>query len=299
VLQFLEKWTAALGKPARCPNISHWRRQVAGDLVNAFDFSSPVYGLPKLPDPGALVPEVKYTPLPGNNAMPTQEPGRKPARPLPCQPNANLMDVGIDANSVLVASLELSNVAPFATKASHFSVYNNLAGVPSLAAYPGAFPSQYTLGVGEVQVGTGMVGASPGDTSYDITVVGPNRFLRRYTGDTEGAGADVWVKATYYEDDHHGHERDERHDRDDQPKLELLLSNDGKRNVTFTITFNNYSSRAAQTVRVSARDKETWLLDACGNSDGWYDLTITLSNDSSWSQRLTGHLETGRASISG
>jgi phospholipase C len=293
VLQFLEKWTAALGKPALCPNISPWRRQVAGELVNAFDFSSPAYGLPKLPDPGALVPEVEYTPLPGNNEMPTQEPGRKPARPLPFQPNANLVDLSTDVNGQLVASLELSNVAPFVTKASHFSVYNNLAAVPSLAAYPGAFPGQYTVAAREVSVGTGMVGASPGDTAYDITVVGPNRFLRRYVGDTEGAGADVWVEASYYDADQHGHESNT------QPKLKLLLKNDTKRSVTFTITFNNYSSRARQTVRVNAHDREAWVLDACGNSDGWYDLTITVSNDPSWWQRLTGHLETGRASISG
>jgi phospholipase C len=26
MLQFLEKWTTAIGKPAICPNISEWRR---------------------------------------------------------------------------------------------------------------------------------------------------------------------------------------------------------------------------------------------------------------------------------
>jgi phospholipase C len=296
VLQFLEKWTTALGKPALCGNISPWRRQVAGDLVNAFDFKSPVFGLPKLPDPGALVPEVEYTPLPGNNLMPTQELGRKPARPLPVQPNVNLVDLSIDASGRLVAYLELSNVAPFATKASHFAVYNNLAGVPSLSAYPGAFPGQYTVGAGDVSVGTGAVGATPADTAYDITVVGPNRFLRRYIGDTEAAGAEAWVEASYYDEDKHGRGCD---DRNAQPKLKLLLRNDAGRSVTFTITFNNYSSRVHETVRVKGHGREEWVLDACGNADGWYDLTITVSNDSGWSQRLTGHLETGRASVSG
>ena len=32
VIQFLERWTAATGKPAHCPNISAWRRGVCGDL---------------------------------------------------------------------------------------------------------------------------------------------------------------------------------------------------------------------------------------------------------------------------
>jgi phospholipase C len=34
-------------------------------------------------------------------------------------------------------------------------------------------------------------------------------------------------------------------------------------------------------------------------SEGWYDLTVTISGDASWSQRYTGHLENGKHSISG
>jgi phospholipase C len=291
VLQFLEKWTAAVGKPANCPNISAWRRQVSGDLLNAFDFSSPVYGLPSLPAPTALVPEVKYTPLPGNNAMPTQESGRKPARPLPFQPNANLVDFDTDANGALVASLEFTNVASFVTKASHFAVYNNLGGAPSLAAYPSAFPGQYTVPAGGTLSGTGAVGASAEDTAYDITVVGPNRFLRRYIGDA--ASANARVEAVYYDSADHGHVSN------GQPKLKLWLHNDSSAKVSFKVTFNNYSSQRPQTVAVAAQGKEAWVLDSCSDADGWYDVTVTVSSDSSFSQRLTGHLETGRPSVTG
>jgi phospholipase C len=284
VLQFLEQWTTALGKPAICPNISTWRRQVAGNLLHAFDFSAPVYGLPALPDPGALVAEVKYTPVPGNNAMPTQESGTKKARPLPFQPNANLIGFGADGK----ARLEFGNVGPFVTKASHFAVYNNLAGVPSLATYPVGFPGQYTAPANKVLSGTGEVGASAGDTAYDITVVGPNRFLRRYTGNNAGAGAALSILAVYYEDGHFV-----------QPKLKLWLINGSALPVTFTIVANNYLSMPPQQVTVPARRKQSWELDAVGLSNGWYDLSITVGSDSTWSQRLTGHLETGRASISG
>lgn len=45
--------------------------------------------------------------------------------------------------------------------------------------------------------------------------------------------------------------------------------------------------------------QENRSFDACGDSDGWCDVTITVSSDRSWSQRLTGHLETGRANVSG
>jgi hypothetical protein len=150
--------------------------------------------MPSLPDPGALTPEVRYQPLPGNNAMPTQEIGSKPARPLPFQPNANLVDFTTDTSGNLVAVLDFSNIDSFVTKASHFAVYNNLAGVPSLAAYPGAFPGEYTVPTGKALSGTGAVGASDGDTAYDITVVARTAFsvaisvTSRVPGKSQGRG---------------------------------------------------------------------------------------------------------------
>ena len=67
VIQFLEKWTAALGKPAISPNISAWRRKVCGDLTEAFDFASPVYGLPDLPGYRPAQRGDKYVhPVPGH-----------------------------------------------------------------------------------------------------------------------------------------------------------------------------------------------------------------------------------------
>ena len=91
-------------------------------------------------------------------------------------------------------------------------------------------------------MGTGAVGAVPGDTKYDITVIGPNRFLRRYIGDAQGAGAELWLEASYY--GQHGR------DCNEQPKLKLLLRNDSRRTLTFTITFNNYSTRPHEAIRV-------------------------------------------------
>ncbi|MGW1882266.1 hypothetical protein [Streptomyces sp. NPDC001970] len=32
---------------------------------------------------------------------------------------------------------------------------------------------------------------------------------------------------------------------------------------------------------------------------GWYDLTVTVNSGAAWSQRFTGHIETGAASVSG
>jgi phospholipase C len=34
-------------------------------------------------------------------------------------------------------------------------------------------------------------------------------------------------------------------------------------------------------------------------ASGWYDLTVTIDTDTSWSQRFSGHVETGENSITG
>ena len=126
VIQFLEKWTAAIGKPAHCPNISAWRRSVCGDLTGAFDFEHPVYGLPDLPvrHRAGRRGAARTTRCPPATRCRPRRPARKPARPLPYQPNANLTGFGT-ANGTVTASLALSNSGPHAAKASHFSVYNN------------------------------------------------------------------------------------------------------------------------------------------------------------------------------
>jgi phospholipase C len=63
--------------------------------------------------------------------------------------------------------------------------------------------------------GAGAVGASASDTAYDITVVGPNRFLRRYIGDIDSAGANARFEATYYDAARHCNVSN------GQPKLKL------------------------------------------------------------------------------
>jgi phospholipase C len=293
VIQFIEKWTTALGKPAISPNISDWRRQVCGDLTDAFDFESPVYGLPKLPGTGALVAETEYVPLPDDNVMPEQEPGSKPARPLPVQPNANLTGFTAAAGGAVTAQLAFGNNGPHARKASHFAVYNNLAGVPSLADYPAKFPGQYTVEPSTTDpnrstAGTAPVGAADGDTKYDITVTGPNRFLRRFTGDSAAAGAKLAVAAEYFEGGFAA-----------EPQLLLRLTNTSAAEVTFTVAANAYSKDRPRTYRVSANHAAVHRANPLRTSGGWYDLTVTASGDASWSQRFVGHLENGGPSITG
>ncbi|HUY48189.1 MAG TPA: phospholipase domain-containing protein [Streptosporangiaceae bacterium] len=294
VIQFLEKWTEALGKPAICPNISAWRRSVCGDLISAFDFGNPVFGMPDLPDPGQPIGEPRsYHPVPANNVMPVQEPGTKRARPLPYQPNANLDGFTFGSNGAVQANLSFSNNGPHVSKASHFSIYNNAAPDVNIADYPGKFPGQYTIDPSpaiwnKTVSGSAGIGAGRGDGRYDLTVVGPNRFLRHFTGDVSATGVTAQVTAAYYQGGF-----------GPKPKLALKLTNSGKEALTFTVTPNYYSKEPARTYHVHAHSSATHVAGPLASSNGWYDLSVTISGDGSWSRRYAGHLEDGTASITG
>jgi phospholipase C len=295
VIQFLEKWTEALGTPAISPNISAWRRSVCSDLTNAFDFTSPVFGLPTLPATTVIgdPPGGSYHPPVTTNEMPMQEPGTKPARPLPYQPNANLDGFTFGSNGAVQANLSFSNNGPHVLKASHFSVYNNAAPAQSLADYPAKFPGQYTVDPShtvwnKTVAGSVEIGAGSGDGKYDLTVVGPNRFLRHFSGDVSATGKTVEVEAGYYQGGF-----------GPKPHLALELINSGTGPVTFTVVSNNYSKDRAKTYRVPAHGRAMHVVDPLASSNGWYDLSVTISGDNTWSRRYIGHLEDGTGSITG
>ncbi|MEV5963488.1 alkaline phosphatase family protein [Kribbella sp. NPDC051952] len=76
VIQFLEDWTGV-----REPNISKWRRTACGDLTSAFDFQR-TYRQPSVDQPGPVpAPIERWKPTPPvDQAVPQQEPGRRPSR---------------------------------------------------------------------------------------------------------------------------------------------------------------------------------------------------------------------------
>jgi phospholipase C len=298
VIQLLEKWTAALGKPATCPNISAWRRNVCGDLIEAFDFTAPVFGLPKLPKTTVIGDPAggSYDPPVTTNAMPHQEPGSKRARPLPYQPNANLDGFMFASSGSIRAKLSFTNSGPYVRKASHFAVYNNAAVDSSLAGYPANYPGQYTVDPSDKSSndpvpGWVEIGAGNGSGKYDLTVVGPNRFLRHFTGDVHAAGNTAQAQVQIaYQPGRSGA----------KPKLALTLTNTGAEAVTFTVASNNYCTDRASTYHVPAHGRIAGpVLDPLATSNGWYDISVTVSGDKSWSRRYVGHLEDGQNSVTG
>jgi phospholipase C len=289
VLRFLERWTSALGKPALCPLISEWRRSVSGDLSSLFDFQSPVFGLPDLPQPSQRIPAADCNvenPVPEINSRPAQEPGNRPARALPYQPNAWVSELRV-AGDVIQLDITMTNEGAVASRPAHFAVYAN--------AHRDGGPWPYLVGAHDAAQGLDgsvtdlfNIGQGFGDGRYDLTVVGPNRFLRHFAGDATAAGKDLEVVSRYAVDPSTG-----------RLSLYLDMVNRSASGVTFTIRANAFRrADLAWTHEVEAGGTASAGFDQLFYADGWYDFQVTSDADASWSRRFTGHLETGLPSVS-
>ncbi|MET7523731.1 phosphocholine-specific phospholipase C [Streptomyces sp900116325] len=284
VLRFLETWTSAIGKPAACPNISAWRRKVTGDLTGVFDFAHPVYGVPPLPSTVKVIGIGTCAPLPNpapqTNALPAQEPGTRPARAVPYQTNGNLDRLEFGTAGKILAWFSMANQGAPAKSAAHFSIQPT--------AYRPTEPWQYTVDAGGTASDYFNIGTGYGDGKYDITMTGPNRFLRRFTGDATKAGKSLEVAARYAAAPDTG-----------RTAIWFRLSNASTAAVKFTLGSNNYRADGPWTYTVPPGGSTEDYFNAVAGQNGWYDFTVTADADSTWSRRYTGHIETGAASISG
>ncbi|MHA6759531.1 phosphocholine-specific phospholipase C [Streptacidiphilus sp. PAMC 29251] len=284
VIRFLETWTTALGTPATCSAISAWRRKVCGDLTSAFDFANPVHGLPALPTTSTVIGQAEcnllVNPAPGTNSLPAQETGTRPARALPYQPNGFVDHLEFDSAGKTLVWIKMTNQGAQATAAAHFSIYAN-------ADRTGG-PWQYTVDPGGTAADYFNVGSGYGNGKYDLTLIGPNRFLRRFAGDTTGAGHTAEVTSSYAPAPDTG-----------KQAIWFALANTGTAAATFTISSTQYRSDGPWTYQVPAGGSVSDYFNAAAYTNGWYDFTVTVSTDASWSRRFTGHIETGAASVSG
>jgi phospholipase C len=171
VIRFLETWSGV-----REPNISSWRRTACGDLTSAFDFDRG-YRQPSVDKPGVVpAPIARWKPTPPvDQALPLQEPGRRPARALPYQPSVS----GAVVDGVLKLRLENEGDA-----AAHFAVY----------PYAGELAAPEHVDVRTVKAFPIEV-----DGPFEIAVQGPNRFWVEIAGTTEGvaAGLDVRLEVAH------------------------------------------------------------------------------------------------------
>ncbi|NUH40201.1 DUF756 domain-containing protein [Streptomyces samsunensis] len=254
-IKFLEIWAAHLGKPFRCPNISDWRRSIAGDLTSALDFAHPQPGPAALPDPRAERPVSIAA-------------DHMKARPLSFHPHATISEDR--ASGTVTARMTLTGGPK--DKALSFQVfpdkYKAFSSTPFTVA--ARKPRDYTWD------------AKATDGKYAFSIYSNDGFVRSFAGQvapagkTDGALPRVEVALL----------RGEGITQEAQVKL--TLHNDGTEPVDYTLTAHDYLGRTRNVTVAPGRTKVVmWP-----TQQGYYDVVITLNTDTTWTQRYAGRIAT-------
>jgi phospholipase C len=248
------------------PNITPWRRAVVGDLTSAFDFASPNGETVPLPSTVAYVPpdDVRhpdYVPTPPTDqALPVQEPGTRRARALPYELHVD----GETNASQGTIQLRFRNpghaAAVFQVRSS-----DGLTG-----------PWTYTVGTGDE---TSDSFGTSGATSYNLSVFGPNGFLRTFAGGLAAGSANLTVKAIC--------------DKESEG-IVLVIHNHSSSGETVKIV-DAYCGKT--TTHHLQPDSTFTYFSELHRSFGWYDLTVLTDSDAGFQRQLAGHVETGRDSV--
>ncbi|MEV8319923.1 phosphocholine-specific phospholipase C [Streptomyces sp. NPDC059900] len=261
VIQFMERRFGV-----REPHISPWRRAICGDLTSAFDFSLKHTGRADLPSTDAYEPPDKerhdsYTPSPpAAPALPGQEKGARPTRPLPYTP---LVTAAVKPSD---GTVKLTFTPGDETGACFLVTSGNRDDGPWT----------YTAAAGKKLSDTWSTGPSEG--TYELTVHGPGGYLRTY----EGAAATASPEVT-------GH-----HDRE-SGRVRLTFTNPARTACRLTVT-NAYGDRSSEVTVPAGGRRSRWV--DLGHSKRWYDLRVRSDSDSGYLRRLAGHVETGEPGTS-
>jgi phospholipase C len=250
------------------PNITKWRRAVCGDLTSIFNFATPNDHKVTLPSTAGYVPpdalrHDDYPVTPSNVVLglPTQEPGTRPARALPYEFDVH----GTALFSDNTFRLEFGNTG---RAAAVFQVRSRNAA---------DLPRSYTVGAGTRLADAWKVGAA-----YDLSVYGPNGFLRSFKGSVAAgtARSKLDVRASY--------------DTEDEGGITLRITNTGEHTAEVKV-LDAYTGEAFKKLLAPRENLDhDWSLDLF---HGWYDFIVRVKGDTAFEYRLAGHVETGKDSV--
>ncbi|WP_425839823.1 phosphocholine-specific phospholipase C [Streptomyces fractus] len=247
-------------------NISPWRRAICGDLTSAFDFSMKVTDPAELPDTSGYAPPDRdrhpsYVPKPpAQGTLPRQEAGSRPSRPLAHAPYVDgAADLATGKYRLTFSGGERAGAA---------------FQVRSLSRGDG--PWTYTAEAGKSIADSWNSSYSGG--RYDLTVHGPNGFLRAFKGDNRTAGPEVTA----------------RHNAG-TGNLDLTLTNPTSAAVRLTVTNAYGSGEKTYTVPAGGTVQQTVDLTSTRR---WYDLTVAAEGVTGYLRRLAGHVENGTPGVS-
>ena len=224
----------------------------------------------RLPSTVAYIPpdntkHPDYVPVPPvNQALPVQEPGIRPSRAVPYE-------------------LHVRGHADFADGIVkiHFGNTGKAAAVYQVYSGDGQTgPWTYTVEPNVETFDTWDITAS-GQTEYDLSVFGPNGFLRVFEGSISESLKTNLESSIIYDVRRYG--------------VRLEIHNHGERSSRVRV-FDYYKNRTTELELDS--DQKLTEFYSLENSYGWYDFTIETESDPSFQRRLAGHLETGYDSMS-
>jgi phospholipase C len=265
VIQFIEKRFGVFER-----NLSPWRRAVAGDLTSAFNFVNPNAAPPSLPNTDGYLPPVpelrgrsvnSFVPTLGDVTIgvPVQEKGIRPARALPYEMN---VQASVNAPN---GTVELT----FFNSGGATVVFHVRSANPADVA------RWYTVEPGKTLSDTWSV-----TSSYNLSVYGPNGFVRYFTGSISAANLDV--SSTY-------------DSNPDSVAINLTITNVGGSQAEVTV-LNAYTG--AVFTRPLRPQGTLTQGSSLTQFFGWYDLIVTVAADPTFKYRLAGHVETGKDSFS-
>ncbi|HTT76813.1 MAG TPA: phospholipase domain-containing protein [Candidatus Binataceae bacterium] len=267
VIQFIEKRFGVYEK-----NISPWRRAVAGDLTSCFNFVNPNETQPVLPNTNGDLPPVDelagvspatFTPALSDViiGIPAQEKGIRPARALPYELDAQASVNALDGTVELTFLNSGSATVAFVVRSGN----------------PMDLVRQYTVEPGKTLSDTWNV-----TSTYNLSVYGPNGFVRYFNGSIASGAAYLDVSSTYYSDD-------------EIAAIKLSITNAGGGQAEVSVLDAYTGNVSTRLLRVQQVFEDELLLY---RFYGWYDLIITVTGDSAFQYGLAGHVETGQDSFS-
>jgi len=244
---------------------------VVGDLTSIFNFANPNQGHVKLPSTDAFLPSPAE--LGGGSlddfipslatvsvGVPQQEKGIRPARALPYE-----LNVHATVNST-ASTVDLKFIKTGAATA----VFQVRSGNPTEAV------RTYTVEPNKNLSDTWHV-----VSSYDLSVYGPNGFLRSFKGSIGSHAAVLDVSSRYW--------------RSGRGAIAVAITNLTHVQAEVSV-LDAYTGRSVTAVLHPGQTFEDERpIDEFG---GWYDRIVKVAADSSFAYELAGHVETGDDGIS-
>ncbi len=269
LIRFIERRFATRRPDLIESNITAWRRAICGDLTSAFNFATPDATRVALPDTAAYEPpdherHPDYVPAPPTDqALPSQERGLRHARAVP-------YDLQVKGAADVAHGAFRLDFASMGEAGACFQVR------PSSGSDG---PWTYTVEAGKSLSASWNVQGAQG--RYDLSVFGPNGFLRAFRGTVSpDAKANLEIDCIYDTDG-----RDVR----------LRITNLARASCRVTVTNGYDNDSSTRLLRSGQSFSKTWELKA---SFGWYDLVVAVDTDQNFLRRLAGHVENGQGSAS-